>query len=76
MKALILVGGKGTRLKPYTTHIPKPLLPVGDMPILEIILLQLKESVLLMVSSSFLHEENITVIVKIINTKFFIYFSL
>ena len=42
MKALILVGGKGTRLKPYTTSIPKPLLPVGDRPILEIILFQLK----------------------------------
>ena len=42
MKVLILVGGKGTRLKPYTTIIPKPLLPVGDRPILEIILHQLK----------------------------------
>ena len=41
MKALILVGGKGTRLKPYTTVLPKPLLPVGDRPILEIILHQL-----------------------------------
>jgi NDP-sugar pyrophosphorylase family protein len=44
MKALILVGGKGTRLKPYTTVVPKPLLPVGDKPILEIILSQLKSS--------------------------------
>ena len=44
MKALILVGGKGTRLRPYTASIPKPLLPVGDMPILEIILAQLKQS--------------------------------
>ena len=44
MKALILVGGKGTRLKPYTNNIPKPLLPVGDKPILEIILMQLKNS--------------------------------
>ena len=44
MQALILVGGKGTRLKPYTNIIPKPLLPVGEKPILEIILMQLKNS--------------------------------
>ena len=42
MKALIMVGGKGTRLRPYTNNIPKALLPIGDMPILEIILYQLK----------------------------------
>ena len=42
MKALILAGGKGTRLRPYTTVLPKPLMPVGDFPILEIILRQLK----------------------------------
>ncbi len=42
MKAIILAGGKGTRLHPYTTVIPKPLMPVGDYPILEIILRQLK----------------------------------
>ncbi len=44
MKALILAGGKGTRLKPYTTVLPKPLLPVGEYPILEIILRQLKSA--------------------------------
>jgi NDP-sugar pyrophosphorylase family protein len=44
MKALILAGGKGTRLRPYTTVIPKPLMPVGDFPILEIILRQLKRA--------------------------------
>ena len=42
MKAVILAGGKGTRLKPYTTVFPKPLMPVGDKPILEIIIRQLK----------------------------------
>jgi NDP-sugar pyrophosphorylase family protein len=41
MRAVILAGGRGTRLAPYTTVIPKPLLPVGDKPILEIIFRQL-----------------------------------
>ncbi len=43
-QALILAGGKGTRLRPYTTVLPKPLMPVGDYPILEIILRQLKRA--------------------------------
>lgn len=42
MKAVILAGGKGTRLAPYTKVLPKPLMPVGDMPILEILIRQLK----------------------------------
>lgn len=42
MHAVILAGGTGTRLRPYTTVLPKPLMPVGDMPILEIVLRQLK----------------------------------
>jgi NDP-sugar pyrophosphorylase family protein len=41
MRAIILAGGRGTRLAPYTTVIPKPLLPVGDLPILEIVVRQL-----------------------------------
>ena len=41
MKAIILAGGKGVRLMPYTTYIPKPLVPIKDVPILEIILKQL-----------------------------------
>lgn len=44
MKAVILAGGKGTRLAPYTRILPKPLTPVGDMPILEILLRQMKGS--------------------------------
>ena len=35
MRAVILAGGLGTRLRPYTTIIPKPLVPVGDRPVLE-----------------------------------------
>ena len=42
MKAVILAGGKGTRLAPYTKVLPKPLMPIGDMPILEVILRQIK----------------------------------
>jgi NDP-sugar pyrophosphorylase family protein len=42
MKVLILAGGQGTRLTPHTTTMPKPLVPVGDLPILEIIIRQLK----------------------------------
>jgi NDP-sugar pyrophosphorylase family protein len=42
MQTIILAGGKGIRLAPYTTSIPKPLVPVGDHPILEIILKQLR----------------------------------
>jgi len=44
MKAVILAGGKGTRLAPYTKILPKPLLPVGDMPILEILIKQIKSA--------------------------------
>ncbi|HHT18723.1 MAG: sugar phosphate nucleotidyltransferase [Euryarchaeota archaeon] len=42
MKALVLAGGKGRRLQPYTTIIPKPLMPIGDKAILEIVIEQLK----------------------------------
>lgn len=44
MKAVVLAGGKGTRLAPYTKILPKPMMPVGDMPILEILLRQMKRA--------------------------------
>lgn len=41
MMAVLLAGGRGTRLKPFTVTIPKPLLPLDDVPILEIVIHQL-----------------------------------
>jgi NDP-mannose synthase len=41
VRALILAGGRGRRLEPYTAVLPKPLAPVGDLPIIEIVLRQL-----------------------------------
>jgi NDP-sugar pyrophosphorylase family protein len=38
MKVVIQAGGKGMRLRPYTTILPKPLLPVGSKPVLELLL--------------------------------------
>ena len=42
MQAVILAGGKGTRLLPFTNVFPKPLVPLGEKPILDTILRQLK----------------------------------
>jgi NDP-mannose synthase len=42
MRAVILAGGRGSRLKPFTVVIPKPLVPIGEVPILEILIRQLK----------------------------------
>ena len=42
MRAIILAGGKGVRLAPLTAVIPKPLVPIGGMPVLEIVIRQLK----------------------------------
>ena len=44
MRAIILAGGRGTRLRPYTVSLPKPLVPIGERPILEIVLRQLRDA--------------------------------
>jgi NDP-sugar pyrophosphorylase family protein len=44
MRAVILAGGQGRRLQPYTAVLPKPLMPIGDVPILEVVVRQLKRS--------------------------------
>jgi NDP-sugar pyrophosphorylase family protein len=41
MHAVIMAGGRGSRLRPYTTVLPKPLMPLGDRPILDVLLHQL-----------------------------------
>jgi NDP-mannose synthase len=42
MRAVILAGGRGARLTPYTTVLPKPLMPIGDLPVLEILIRRLR----------------------------------
>lgn len=42
MRAVVLAGGRGTRLAPYTTVLPKPLMPVGDLSVLEILMRRLR----------------------------------
>lgn len=44
MKAVIMAGGKGTRLQPFTAVFPKPLMPLGDMPVIELLLHQLRSA--------------------------------
>lgn len=44
MKAVVLAGGKGTRLAPYTKILPKPLMPIGEMPVLEVLIRQMKRA--------------------------------
>jgi mannose-1-phosphate guanylyltransferase len=58
MKAVILAGGLGTRLQPYTFFIPKPMLPLGNKPLLEHIiewLTQVKQIDKIVVCVSYLH---------------------
>lgn len=44
MRAIVLAGGKGRRLAPFTHVLPKPLMPISDIPILEVVLIQLKKA--------------------------------
>ena len=44
LQAVIMAGGRGSRLFPLTEHVPKPMLPVGEQPLLEIIIKQLRNS--------------------------------
>jgi NDP-sugar pyrophosphorylase family protein len=44
MRAVLLAGGEGQRLRPYTAVLPKPLMPVGDRPIMDLIVRQLRRA--------------------------------
>lgn len=44
MKAVIQCGGRGTRLRPYTSILPKPLMPIGSRPVLELLLKWLRRN--------------------------------
>jgi mannose-1-phosphate guanylyltransferase len=57
-KAVILAGGMGTRLRPYTYFLPKPMLPLGDKPLLEHLIQWLKENGVsdFVLSVSYLHK--------------------
>ncbi len=44
MKAVIQAGGQGTRLRPYTLVLPKPLMPIGDYPVIEMLLKWLRKN--------------------------------
>ncbi len=58
-RAIILAGGKGTRLRPYTVVLPKPLMPVGEFPILEVIIRQLAANGFTHVTMAVNHQANI-----------------
>ena len=58
-RAVILAGGRGTRLKPYTVVLPKPLMPIGDYPILEVIVRQLSKKGFDRITMAVNHQANL-----------------
>jgi NDP-mannose synthase len=58
-RAVVLAGGTGTRLRPYTVVLPKPLMPIGDYPILEVIVRQLGRQGFTRITLAVNHQANI-----------------
>ena len=58
-RAIILAGGKGKRLRPYTLVLPKPLMPIGEYPILEVVVRQLIASGFDHITMALNHQANI-----------------
>ena len=71
MKAVILAGGLGTRLKPFTEVIPKPLLPIGEKAVLEIQKLFFDDIEIFYDENTFIAKsDNYLFFTKLINGKF------
>jgi len=58
-RAVVLAGGRGTRLRPYTVVLPKPLMPIGDYPILEVIVRQLQQQGFRHITLAVNHQANL-----------------
>ena len=58
LQAVIMAGGLGTRLRPLTDQMPKPMLPVGDRPLMEIIIQQLRDANIKHVNVAVHHESD------------------
>lgn len=58
-RAIILAGGKGQRLRPYTLVLPKPLMPIGEYPILEVVVRQLASQGFDHITMALNHQANI-----------------
>lgn len=58
-RAVILAGGMGTRLRPYTMVLPKPLMPIGEYPILEVIVRQLSRHGFRRITMAVNHQANL-----------------
>ena len=58
-RAVILAGGKGRRLRPYTIVLPKPLMPIGEFPILEVVVKQLVKNGFDHISMAVNHQANL-----------------
>lgn len=58
-RAIILAGGKGSRLRPYTLVLPKPLMPIGEYPILEVVVRQLVKFGFTHISMSVNHQASL-----------------
>jgi len=58
-RAVILAGGRGTRLRPYTIVLPKPLMPIGNYPILEVIVRQLAQQGFERITMAVNHQANL-----------------